>query len=147
MVDVFLLTADNTDITELVRLCRHPPVRELGEVDDKYVIGTAEVLSSPQREVWKPKQRNAPGIPKGWQEVTLSAIHKTMDKGKAYGIDKVTKEEYERNLDENLANLVKRMKSGSYRPNPTRRVYIPKETKGIYLRTSICIMYWTTGLT
>lgn len=31
---------------------------------------------------------------------------------------------------QNLANLVKRMKSGSYRPNPTRRVYIPKETKG-----------------
>ena len=27
-------------------------------------------------------------------------------------------------------NLVKRMKNGSYRPNPTRRVYIPKETKG-----------------
>ena len=31
---------------------------------------------------------------------------------------------------QNLANLVKRMKSGSYRPNPTRRVYITKETKG-----------------
>ena len=31
---------------------------------------------------------------------------------------------------QNLANLVKRMKNGSYRPNPTRRVYIPKETKG-----------------
>ena len=53
-----------------------------------------------------------------------------MDKRKAYGIDKVTKEDYERNLEGNLANLVRRMKSGSYRPNPTRRVYIPKETKG-----------------
>ena len=63
-------------------------------------------------------------------EDTLKAIHKTMDKRKAYGIDQVTKEDYERNLEENLANLVKRMKSGSYRPNPTRRVYIPKETKG-----------------
>ena len=42
----------------------------------------------------------------------------------------MTKEDYERNLEENLAKLVKRMKSGSYRPNPTRRVYIPKETKG-----------------
>ena len=31
---------------------------------------------------------------------------------------------------QNRANLVKRMKNGSYRPNPTRRVYIPKETKG-----------------
>lgn len=62
-------------------------------------------------------------------EDALRAIHKTMDKRKACGIDGVTKEEYERNLDENLTNLVKRMKSGSYRPNPTRRVYIPKETK------------------
>ena len=59
-------------------------------------------------------------------ENTLRAIHKTMDKRKAYGIDKVTKEDYEKNLEENLANLVKRMKNGSYRPNPTRRVYIPK---------------------
>lgn len=63
-------------------------------------------------------------------EDTLRAIHKTMDKRKAYGIDKVTKGDYEQNLEENLANLVKRMRSGSYRPNPTRRVYIPKETKG-----------------
>ena len=52
-----------------------------------------------------------------------------MKSGKASGIDKVTKEEYEQNLEENLENLVKRMKNGSYRPNPTRRVYIPKETK------------------
>ena len=29
-----------------------------------------------------------------------------------------------------IENLVKRMKNGNYRPNPTRRVYIPKETKG-----------------
>ena len=62
-------------------------------------------------------------------EDTLRAIHKTMDKRKAYGIDKVIKEDYERNLEGNLANLVKRMKSGSYRQNTTRRVYITKETK------------------
>ena len=61
---------------------------------------------------------------------SLRAIHKTMDKNKASGIDKVTKEKYEQNLEENLENLVKRMRIGSYRPNPTRRVYIPKETKG-----------------
>lgn len=55
---------------------------------------------------------------------SLRAIHRTMDKNKASGIDKVTKEEYEQNLEENLENLVKRMKNGSYRPNPTRRVYM-----------------------
>ena len=61
---------------------------------------------------------------------TLRTIHKNMDKKKAYGIDKVTKEDYEKNLEENLENLVKKMRNGSYRPNPIRRVYIPKETKG-----------------
>jgi len=61
---------------------------------------------------------------------SLKAIHKTMDKNKAGGIDRVTKEEYEQNLEKNLENLIERMKSGSYKPNPTRWVYIPKETKG-----------------
>ena len=32
-------------------------------------------------------------------EDTLKAIHKTMDKKKAYGIDQVTKEDYGRNAD------------------------------------------------
>ena len=53
-----------------------------------------------------------------------------MNKNKAYGIDKVTKEGYGLNLEEKLENLVERMKNGSYRLNSTRRVYIPKETKG-----------------
>lgn len=57
-------------------------------------------------------------------------IHKSVDKRKAYRIDKVTKEDYEQNLEENLAKLVKQMQSGNYRPNATRRVHIPKETKG-----------------
>ena len=61
---------------------------------------------------------------------SLKAIHKTMDKNKASGIDKVTKEEYGKNLEENLEKLVKRMKNGSYCPKPTRRIYIPKEAKG-----------------
>lgn len=58
---------------------------------------------------------------------TLRTVHKKMNRHKAYGIDKVKKEDYGQNLEENLENLVKRMKSGSYKPNPTRRVYIPKD--------------------
>ena len=38
----------------------------------------------------------------------------------------MTKEGYGINLDENLDNLIKRMKSFSYRPQPVRRSYIPK---------------------
>ena len=47
MVDVFLFTADNISVTTMAREQKHPPVRELGEVDDKYIIGTAEILSFP----------------------------------------------------------------------------------------------------
>ena len=50
-----------------------------------------------------------------------------MDRNKASGIDKVTKLEYETNLEENLTKLVARMKDGTYKPNPSRRVYIPKD--------------------
>ena len=61
---------------------------------------------------------------------TLKAMHKKMDAKKAVGIDKVTKDEYELNLEENLKCLVAKMKSGAYKPLPSRRVYIPKDSKG-----------------
>ena len=45
---------------------------------------------------------------------------------KAVGIDKVTKDEYLRNLPQNLENLVNSLKTKRYKPMPSRRVYIPK---------------------
>ena len=57
---------------------------------------------------------------------TLKAEHRRQDRHKAVGVDKVTKQEYEANLDENLKRLVSRMKSFSYRLQPVRRVEIPK---------------------
>ena len=57
---------------------------------------------------------------------TLKQQHRKQICGKASGIDKVTKEEYEINLDENLENLVIRMKKFQYKPLPVRRTYIPK---------------------
>jgi len=45
---------------------------------------------------------------------------------KAAGIDGVTKFDYQENLEENLASLVSRMKTMSYRPQAVRRTYIPK---------------------
>lgn len=41
----------------------------------------------------------------------LITIHGKMDRHKATGIDGVTKDEYEANLEGNLKNLVERMKS------------------------------------
>lgn len=57
----------------------------------------------------------------------LSSCHLDMDGKKAVGIDGITKEEYNEHLDENLTSLVSRLKSKSYRPNPAKRVEIPKE--------------------
>ena len=56
----------------------------------------------------------------------LLEIHKRMDGKKATGVDKVTKEEYGENVQENLRRLTRRMKSQSYYPQPSRRVYIEK---------------------
>ena len=50
-----------------------------------------------------------------------------MDGKKAVGIDGVTKEDYGRNLEENLDKLVGRLKQKSYKPQPARKVEIPKD--------------------
>jgi len=44
----------------------------------------------------------------------------------APGVDGVTFEEYEKNLEGNLVSLVKRLVNKSYRAQPVRRKYIPK---------------------
>ena len=60
----------------------------------------------------------------------LNKAHSDVKANKAAGIDKVTREIYLRNNKENLENLIKRMKSGAYKPQPSRRVYIPKANGG-----------------
>lgn len=49
-----------------------------------------------------------------------------LDGRKAAGIDKVTKEEYRRDLEGNLDRLVERLHRMAYIPQAVRRVYIPK---------------------
>lgn len=57
---------------------------------------------------------------------TLRVEHVKQPKGKAYGVDEVTKEMYEEHLEDNLILLIESMKKFSYRPYPVKRVYIPK---------------------
>lgn len=57
---------------------------------------------------------------------SLGNAHRKQDGRKATGIDRVTKDEYGENLEENLTSLVERMKTFSYHPQPVRRAYIPK---------------------
>jgi group II intron reverse transcriptase/maturase len=61
----------------------------------------------------------------------LTESHKEMKPGKATGVDGVTKETYETNLEANVANLVGRLKQKNYRPQPARRTYIPKDEKSM----------------
>lgn len=57
----------------------------------------------------------------------LKKCHEKMEGNKAVGIDGVTKEEYGKNLEENLDRLVERLKKKSYKPQPARLVEIPKD--------------------
>ena len=62
-------------------------------------------------------------------KATLKEAHQRQETNKASGVDKVTKATYDKNLDENIDNLLARMKTFSYRPQPVRRAYIEKEGK------------------
>lgn len=57
---------------------------------------------------------------------TLAKTYSRQLKGKAVGVDGVTKEAYGENLNDNLDDLLRRMKQFTYRPYPVRRAYIPK---------------------
>ena len=56
----------------------------------------------------------------------LRDCYKSLNRNKAVGVDNVSWEEYGNNLEENLEQLVSRLKRKKYKPIPARRVYIPK---------------------
>jgi RNA-directed DNA polymerase len=49
-----------------------------------------------------------------------------LEKNAAPGVDRLTWEDYEANLDRNIEDLHDRVQRGAYRALPSRRVYIPK---------------------
>jgi len=57
----------------------------------------------------------------------LEHCYYQLGRDRASGIDGVTWREYGENLEENLGDLVTRLKAKRYRPLPVRRVYIPKD--------------------
>jgi group II intron reverse transcriptase/maturase len=71
----------------------------------------------------------------GW----LKEAFRRTRKGGATGVDGVTAQQYEQNLEGNLAALLERAKSGNYQAPPVRRVHIPKgdgkETRPIGIPT------------
>jgi len=59
----------------------------------------------------------------------LKECYKGPGRNRTSGIDGVSWKEYGKRLDENLNNLVLRMKAKRYKPLPAKRVYIPKNDK------------------
>lgn len=59
-------------------------------------------------------------------EEALKQCHHELPNNKATGINRTTKEEYGEQLDDNVKDLVQRLKQKSFRPTPVRRTYIPK---------------------
>ena len=64
--------------------------------------------------------------PENVAERMLLQCHKELDGNKAVDVDEITKKEYGRNLEQNIDDLVERLKRKSYKPQPSIRVYIPK---------------------
>jgi len=57
----------------------------------------------------------------------LKECYYRLGRDRASGMDGVSWKEYGQRLDENLSDLVQRMKAKRYKPLPCRRVYIPKD--------------------
>lgn len=60
----------------------------------------------------------------------LKRAFKRQRRGASPGVDGVTAEEYEQNLEDNLRRLHERIHSGQYWPKPVLRTYIPKADGG-----------------
>lgn len=58
-------------------------------------------------------------------KLLLECYHE-LDGNKAIGLDGITKKEYGNKLEQNINNIVTRLKNKSYRPRAARRVKIPK---------------------
>jgi retron-type reverse transcriptase len=57
---------------------------------------------------------------------TLISSHHDMDGTKASGIDKISKDDYQVTLSDNINDLLTIMKRQAYKPIPVRPVYIDK---------------------
>jgi RNA-directed DNA polymerase len=62
-------------------------------------------------------------LDEGFLEDCYFGLHRD----RASGVDGVSWKEYGEHLEENLKDLVKRLKAKRYKPQPARRIYIPKD--------------------
>ena len=63
-------------------------------------------------------------------EANLRRAFQELSGSRAPGIDRVTKDQYRKDLDGNIKALVQTLREGRYRPRPSRQVLIPKSQGG-----------------
>lgn len=68
----------------------------------------------------------------------LRTCYHSLDARKAMDMDRITKEQYGKNLEANLQDLLKRIRDGSYYPKPSRVTEIPKVDGGMRTLTISC---------
>ena len=76
----------------------------------------------------------------------LKECYYRLGRDRAGGIDGVSWKEYGEKLDENIIDLVSRLKAKRYKPLPARRTYIPKNEHekrplGLPMLTAYCTSY------
>jgi group II intron reverse transcriptase/maturase len=60
----------------------------------------------------------------------LRVAFRQLDGRKAVGIDRTSKDEYSKRLEEKLPRLTRRLRAGTFHPKPSREVLIPKTNGG-----------------
>lgn len=117
--------------------------KRTGEVRDRWswtepLVWTERMLSTLETGVKGGKWYSL--MDKVYDERVLRAgFDKVSANGGAGGVDRVTVDDFESRLDENLKNLREELRKGTYRASPIRRAYIPKagtkEMRGLGIPT------------
>jgi group II intron reverse transcriptase/maturase len=99
---------------------------------------TLEKLSSISMSAKDNKSKEFISLAHHLNEELLKGCYYNLARNKAVGIDKVSWQEYEKELDKNLKSLVEKLKKKKFKPLPSKRVYIPKgngETRPLGIST------------
>jgi retron-type reverse transcriptase len=93
--------------------------RRIGETMQTSLQGIAEKAANQKEHRFGNlyERLNEELLHEGWRKINKNAAH---------GVDKISAREYERNLEENIKDLVDRLRRKSYRAKLLRRHYIPK---------------------